>query len=202
MVAADFNDILTFWFGDALDSPEQVAEQSELWFQQSDSFDAQISARFRDLPELAARGELDAWQGQERSALALVLVLDQFPRNLHRGTARAFAYDPLACRLALDAIDRGFDDRVHPLEASFFYLPLEHAEDLALQTRCLELFGRLLRRAPEWLQPRLEDSLGYAQRHFDVIERFGRFPHRNAILKRPSSADETAFLEAGGDTFV
>jgi uncharacterized protein (DUF924 family) len=195
------NEILEFWFGDALASPEQVGPRSELWFRQNHEFDRQIQQRFGSLPERAARGELDEWRGEAFSALALVLVLDQFPRNLYRRSARAFEFDPLAREIALESIAGGFDEALHPLQALFLYLPLEHAEDLDLQERSVQLFGQLATRAPAALRPRFEQFTSYARRHRDVIHRFGRFPHRNELLDRQPTSEEVAYLESGGDTF-
>lgn len=193
--------VLAFWFGDGLESAEALAERAGVWFAGDPSFDESIRERFESLPERALRGELDAWSRAPRSCLALVLVLDQFPRNLHRGTARSFACDPRAYGVALEALERGFDRELAPLEASFLYLPLEHAEDAEAQERCVSLFRELLERAPPELAPRFDAFLSYALRHQEVIRRFGRFPHRNAILDRPSTSEERAYLEAGGDTF-
>jgi uncharacterized protein (DUF924 family) len=200
-MAAEADEILDFWFGDALASPEQADLRSALWFGQDDDFDRQIRQRFGALPERAMRAELDAWRGRASSALALVLVVDQFPRNLYRRSARAFAFDPLARDVALESIARGFDEILHPLQASFLYLPLEHAEDIELQQRSVRLFEALAVRAPFALRARFEQFEDYAQRHREVIRRFGRFPHRNALLGRQSSPEEIAYLEAGGDTF-
>jgi uncharacterized protein (DUF924 family) len=195
------DDVLEFWFGDALASSENLNARVELWFSKNEEFDREIQRRFGSLPEQAARREMDEWRGHAASALALTLVLDQFPRNLFRNHARAFAFDPAAREVALSAIARGFDQTLHPLQAVFFYLPLEHAEDIELQEKGVQLFGPLIARAPEELRPMLENFASYARRHRDLIRMFGRFPHRNKILGRPSTPAEVAYLEAGGDTF-
>ena len=196
-----FEEILRFWFGNSLDSRADLAVRNELWFVQSDAFDRAIEARFGSLPDRALSGEFDEWSRELRPALALVLVLDQFPRNLYRGQARSFGFDAKAREFALSAIDAGFDQSLHPVEASFFYLPLEHSEDLLLQDRSVELFGRLIPRAPLDLRPMFENFLAYADRHREVVRQFGRFPHRNAVLGRPSTREELAYLESGGETF-
>jgi uncharacterized protein (DUF924 family) len=193
--------VLGFWFGDDLDSPDVVAARCRLWFERDSPFDELIRARFDGLPSRALRGLLDSWQQEARSCLALVLVLDQFPRNLYRGTAQSFAYDPLAYRVSVAALERGFDPELAPLEATFLYLPLEHAEDGESQERCVSLFRNLLDRSPAELRPQFESFLSYAIRHQEVINRFGRFPHRNAVLGRPSTSEELSYLESGGDTF-
>lgn len=122
----------------------------------------------------------------------MVLVLDQFPRNLHRGRARSFECDPKAFEIALFAIDAGFDQKLHPIEASFLFLPFEHSEDSLLQDRSVELFGGLIPRAPFDLRPICEQFLDYARRHREVIRQFGRFPHQNGILGRQSTPEELA----------
>ncbi len=191
--------ILSFWFADALNSPEGAKAQGKLWFGRSDAFDEEIKNRFGDFPERAAGGEFEAWRSAPRSALALVIVLDQFPRNLFRDSARAFEFDAKAREVALNAITAGLDERLHPLEAVFLYLPLEHAEDLELQNLSVELFEQLCRRAPVSMQSRFEEFAGFARRHREVIRRFGRFPHRNAVLGRAPTSEESAYLASGGE---
>jgi len=194
-------EILEFWFGDALASAERAKLRAKLWFSKNDEFDREIESRFGALPESAARGELDTWRGDASSALALVLVLDQFPRNLFRKSPRSFAFDPLAREVALEAISRESDKVLHPLQSSFLYLPLEHAEDIELQERSVQLFELLIARAPAGLRDLFESFADYAQRHRDIVRRFGRFPHRNDVLGRPSAPEEVAYLESGGDRF-
>ncbi len=194
-------EIVDFWFGNALTTPEEYGPRAILWFSQNDDFDRDIQIRFGSLSEQAARGKLDAWRKEASSALALVLVLDQFPRNLYRSSARAFEFDPLARDMALEAVSSGFDKALHPLQAVFLYLPLEHAEDIELQNRSVQLFTQLAAEAPSELRTKLELFTSFAQRHHDVINRFGRFPHRNEVLDRHSTPAEIAYLESGGDTF-
>ncbi|HEV8341804.1 MAG TPA: DUF924 family protein [Candidatus Binatia bacterium] len=198
---AEPEQILSFWFSDALDSPEAAKAQGKFWFGRSDAFDEEIRKRFGDLPERAARGEFEAWRDEPRSALALVLLLDQFPRNLFRDSARAFEFDAKACEVALGAIAARFDQKVHPIEAVFLYLPLEHAEDLELQNRSVGLFEKLCERAPDSMKSQFEEFADYARRHRDVIQRFGRFPHRNAVLGRKSTSEESDYLASGGERF-
>jgi len=198
---ANPEDVLATWFGEGVASPERVTERARLWFAGDPAFDALLRERFAGLPARAQRGELDAWKESARSALALVLVLDQLPRNLYRDTAECFAYDGQACAVAAAAMARGFDAELTPLEATFLYLPLEHAEDIGSQEQCVSLFGALLGRAPEALHPQFEQFLAYAERHRDVIRRFGRFPHRNAALGRASTPEEIGYLDSGGERF-
>jgi uncharacterized protein (DUF924 family) len=158
------------------------------WFAKDAAFDRQIRIRFLPTYNAAAASRLSHWERTPEGALALTLVLDQFPRNMFRGSARAFAADPLARRVARRAIARGFDRLVPRRERPFFYLPFEHSESISDQDRCVALF----RAAGD------AESLKWAILHADIIRKFGRFPHRNAALGRDTTAAEHAFLAAGG----
>lgn len=192
--------LLAFWFADAATDDDTAARRIETWFGASAAFDGACHGSFADWPDRALRGDFDAWRATPRGALALVLALDQLPRNLFRGTARAFAYDEAARTVASAAVERGFDRAVAPIEASFLYLPFEHAEDAALQERSVALFEALHTRAPASLAAAFASFTDYARRHRDVIARFGRFPHRNAAVGRASTAAEVAWL-ADGNVF-
>ena len=157
------------------------------WFKKDATFDDQFRERFAVAHEAAAGGALDHWALRAEGALALMILLDQYPRNSFRGTARMFATDPLALTLAERAITRGFDTAVDPALRAFFYLPFMHAERLADQDRALELYA-----------PLGGESLRFAIIHRDIIARFGHFPHRNALLGRTTTAEEQAFLDEGG----
>jgi uncharacterized protein (DUF924 family) len=185
-------DVLDFWFG-AAGTPEQGTER-EFWFRKSAAMDASIRERFGSDVEAALAGKRDGWARGARGTLALILLLDQFTRNIFRDTLRAFAGDAKALALASGLVKAGEDRSLGPLERWFVYLPFEHAEALAMQQESLRLFGQLAAEGHG-------DALIWAQKHHDVIARFGRFPHRNAILGRASSADETAFLEQPGSRF-
>ncbi|MBI1179405.1 MAG: DUF924 family protein [Alphaproteobacteria bacterium] len=187
------NDVLDFWFPPATrpDSRQPDGRDDPRWFQADAGFDAAIRDRFGGAVGQAASGALDRWADTPDGALALIVLLDQFPRNIFRGDRRAFDNDAHARRLADAALSRGFDQALPKVMRKFFYLPFEHAEDLASQDRSVALFTAL--GDPE--------TLRYAERHRDIVRRFGRFPHRNALLGRPSTAEETAWLDAGGDTF-
>lgn len=171
-------DVVTFW---------KEAGPGK-WFAKKDAFDALFHDRFRDAHFAAARRELDHWCETPEGVLALLVLLDQFPRNCFRGTAHAFATDPLARMFAVKALDAGFDRLVENDLRRFFYLPLQHAEDQALQDRQVALFQAMERPADD----------RWAEHHHAVIERFGRFPHRNRALGRETTAEEQAFLEADG----
>jgi len=198
---ADPQKVLQFWFGSDLDSAAAVRSRCRLWFGRNDSFDAEIARRYARLPDDALGSALDHWQRDIRSSLALAVVLDQFPRNLYRGTARAFAFDAHALQHASACVDRRYDRDVRAIEAMFFYLPFEHAEEAGAQERSVALFTQLLDRAPGSILERFEEFLDYARRHRDVINRFGRFPHRNRLLGRQSTAEELDYLASGGEHF-
>jgi len=200
-MSASPEELLAFWLGPDLDSPNAVAERERLWFEGGAEMDREIRARFSELPDLAASGALADWLAAPRSALALVLALDQLPRNLFRGSARSFAYDGLALEATSTALDAGFDAKLHPLAAGFLYLPFEHAERVDCQARSVASFEALEARAPGHLRPTLASWAGFARRHRDVIARFGRFPHRNALLGRLPTAAERAYLASGGEHF-
>lgn len=191
-------EVLEFWLGDARRDPRAVADRVERWFQPDAALDAEVRARFAPWVERAAAGELDAWKATPQGLLALVILLDQFPRNLHRGTAAAFAHDAAALALCREALESGADRALTPVERTFLYLPLEHTEDREAQARCVRAFEKLAGSCqPAWREV-VEDSLGYARAHQEVIERFGRFPHRNAALGRASTPEEERYLAEGG----
>lgn len=186
-------DILSFWFG----SPDEpgFGKPQKSWFTKDPQFDLSIRSRFEGDYEKAARGELNPWKDAPHSCLALILLLDQFPRNLFRGLPQAFATDAQALEVAQWAIDRHFDRGLLPVERWFIYLPFEHSEDLACQHQSIALFQQLESDADS------ASAIDYAIRHSQIIERFGRFPHRNPILGRESTPEEVAFLEEPGSSF-
>lgn len=191
-------EVHAFWFGPDGGAGSAAGFRPE-WFRKDAAFDASIRARFGPLVERALTLPADAppaWGAGPADLLAEILVLDQFPRNLYRGQARAFAGDARALTLALALIGRGDDRRLRPLERLFAYLPLEHAEDLALQDRSVALFGALAAEDAEF-----GEVLDYAERHRDVIRRYGRFPHRNAALGRASTPAEVEYLAQPGSGF-
>lgn len=174
----DALDVLDFWW---LAGPEK-------WFARDDQFDASIRERFGDLIGVAASGDLAEWEETPHGTLALLLLLDQFPRNIFRGSAQAFEHDGEALRLAVLAVDRGYDRAFPKAARVFFYLPFEHAEDMQAQERSVDLCRRLGD----------QTFYHYALLHMDVIRRFGRFPHRNDVLGRKTTEAEAAYLEDGG----
>lgn len=193
--------VLDYWFADAATDPVAAGARNAFWFRSSTEVDAEIAARFSATIDAAADGGLDAWQASPRGTLAFILVCDQFPRNVWRGTPRAFSLDARALAAAHHADDTGLFAKLTPVERAFALLPFEHSEVLADQRLCLARFEALQREAPEAWQPLLAGHADYARQHLALIERFGRFPHRNRLLGRESTADERAFLAGGGAVF-
>ena len=176
------SDVLTFWFDELTDRD---------WFQRSDALDRQIERRFRRTHLMLSREMPWEWRADAVSRLAAIIVFDQFPRNMFRGSPLAFATDGLARREAKLALKEGADQMVHARQRAFFYLPFEHSETLEDQDKAVELFSKIDN----------PDMLDYAERHRDVIRRFGRFPHRNVILGRTSTREEAVFLMQPGSSF-
>jgi uncharacterized protein (DUF924 family) len=189
---ATAQDVLDFWFAEA-----GVAH----WFAADAAFDAQIRTRFGKAVEAAANGRLDDWMATPPGWLALLILLDQFPRNLYRDDPRAWAADARAQRVALSGLAHGDDRQLPAVQRVFAYLPLEHAEDSALQQRSVDLFEALCAEVPTERRKQFEEFLDYARRHREVIARFGRFPHRNATLGRVSTPEETLYLVQPGAGF-
>jgi uncharacterized protein (DUF924 family) len=190
------SEVLQFWFDRPDSEAASYKQRRKLWFGKKPEFDQQIRDRFSPLYQQAAAGELDDWQQSTFGCLALILLLDQFPRNLFRGNLQAYATDWKALALAKQAIAQGFDQALNPLQRIFIYLPLEHSESAVDQHQSVALFRQLASANPE-----LADCFDYALRHQAVIDRFGRFPHRNQILDRPSTPEEVAFLKQSGSSF-
>jgi len=194
--AAPHQDILDYWLGDseAVWPPRALARR---WFISTPEQDLEIAEYFGDRVQAALARELVEWEREAPSRLALILLLDQFTRNMFRGTAHAFAGDHRAATLTLEGISTGMDRRLPWAGQVFFYMPLMHAEDLDLQKHGEHCYADLQQRAPEALKDAIGNNLKFATEHRRIIERFGRFPHRNRVLGRDSSAEEQAFLETG-----
>lgn len=196
------DDVLGFWFaGHDPDDPATGEHQGALWWGHGEQTDQEVRERFGSTHAAAASGRLSAWAKTPPGRLALVLVLDQVSRNLHRGTPQAFAQDPAAEGLVLDALGRGEDLELPFFHRVFLYMPLMHTEDIRGQERGCRVFDDLARTCAPPLRAKAESYRSYAQRHRDIVARFGRFPHRNAFLGRPSSAEELRFLEQPGSSF-
>lgn len=187
--------VLDFWFGE-LDAQGMPARaKMRRWFESDSAFDDEIRTRFGE--DLARARDLNDWRSSPAGTLALVIVADQFSRNVHRGTPDAFALDDFALALTTDAVDSGADRALQPIERVFLYMPMEHAEDLEVQERSVRCSQALAREVPATLSAQFEYFAEYAQQHREVIARFGRFPHRNSILGRLNTAAEAAYLKSG-----
>ncbi len=196
--------IAEFWFGpDAGNAADAaVAErQAALWWRKDPETDNAIRRRFEDVITEAAMGALDAWAQTPSGRLALILLTDQFPRNICRDTKAAFGHDLLALAWCKEGLTRGDDERLRPIERVFFYLPLEHSESPQDQERSVALYRALSAGVPPSQRAVFDGFLDFALRHRDIVERFGRFPHRNRLLGRASSPQELAFLEEPGSSF-
>lgn len=198
---APWQPLLDWWFGPSGAAEQRAAEKHRLWFGKRDEQDAEALARFGTLVEQALAGELQKWSADPRGWLANVLLLDQLPRMIHRDTPLAFAGDAQARALVEEGIRLGWDRQLSPLQRVFIYLVLEHAENPLQQARAVQLFAELAEGAGDAERQLFAGFLDYAQRHQQVIERFGRFPHRNEILGRASRADELRFLAEPGSRF-
>jgi uncharacterized protein (DUF924 family) len=196
--------VFDFWFQPSAGQPADAARPE--WFKKDDAFDREIETRFGAQIEQALEGGLHAWDAEgPQAALARILVLDQFTRNVYRGTPLAFAGDHQALQAALDMVDAEEDLALPPLQRAFVYMPFEHAEDLAMQEQAVALFTRMVNAeggaASAAVSKGIAGMLDFAERHREVIRRFGRFPHRNAILGRPSTPDEVEYLKQPGSGF-
>ena len=191
---SDIEEILSFWFGAIRDEPSYFADCSKRWFARNADFDREIARRFQADYERAAEGQLADWTQTAQGGAALILVLDQFPRNMFRNDPRAFATDPLAQQIAEQMIAAGLDRQLRLVERYFVYVPFMHSEQRAHQQRSVTLFQQLAAQ-------RAYFDTSYALRHQQVIARFGRFPHRNRVLGRASTPAELAFLKQPGSSF-
>ena len=195
-----------FWFGTVPLTADGLTRRMPFWFGEGGSTlrerrDEHIRVRFGALLERAARGELAAWADGPRRRLSLIILLDQFPRNIFRGSARAYAHDAQALALALSGMQSGADAALNVVERIFFYMPLQHAESREVQEESVAAFRRLLTEAPESLRDHFASALRSAENHHEIIERFGRFPYRNRTLGRECSPAELEWLRAGGSSF-
>jgi len=201
-------DILHFWFGRFPTPYTADTSKSDMWFINGAAYDKEIITCFSADYDKAINGELDHWlQAQPdseswRGRLALIILLDQFSRHIHRGTASAFAQDEKAQALCIAGIDAGDDRKCHAIERSFFYLPLEHAEDIDKQNQSLLAYQQLAQDVPEGNRKVFEDTLSFAKSHHYVIEKFGRFPELNKILGRENTPQERVFIDSGKYSFL
>jgi uncharacterized protein (DUF924 family) len=194
------NGILEFWFGPSWDDPTRTGERSGLWWGGKEH-DPEIKQRFGATVARAERAELNGWEETAEGGLALVIVVDQFRRNVFRGLPEAFADDARALAICLRAQDAGWDRELPPIPRVFLYMPMQHAEDLKIQDQAVRVFQALADEQQPELRNTFQGFANFAVQHRDLIARFGRFPHRNRILEREPTAEEAAFLDDGGATF-
>jgi uncharacterized protein (DUF924 family) len=195
------DEVRQFWFADACVFPASLPGHQARWFTPDTANDSDLTNRFGSLPEEALSGVLPHEPKDPYDLLALILILDQFPRQMFRNTPRAFAYDWKALAISRTMVEKVLFKALHPVEQAFVFLPLEHSEKLSDQSHSLQLHENLAAQCAAPYRPFIENALDYARRHHAIIERFGRFPHRNSILNRSATKDEEEFLAGGGDTF-
>lgn len=198
---ATIETLLAYWFGANAGETALAKDRADLWWSKNPEVDSEIRERFEGSLELAAEGKLNPWLAEPRGRLALIILTDQFFRNIYRDSSLAFAFDAKALAWSLEGIELGFDRRLQPIERVFFYLPLEHSELLEHQERSVLIFGNLVPLVAAEQQEIFKHYLNFAILHRDIIARFGRFPHRNRILRRSSTAEELYFLSQPGSSF-
>jgi uncharacterized protein (DUF924 family) len=197
----DQHSVLNYWFGTDPDDARLANERASLWWSKNPDVDDEIRKRFEPLVLTVGKGTLNDWRSTAHGKLALILLTDQFPRNIFRGTPEAFAFDEIALDLSLQVLAAGEEKRLRPIQRVFFYMPLEHSEELEHQHRSVDLFQELVLDVPESRRPTFAGFLNFAIRHCAIIEQFDRFPHRNAILGRESTSEEIEFLKQPGSSF-
>ena len=202
MSAEDPASILRFWFGERPEGAATDPGCARLWWSKQPAVDDEMHQRFGALVEKAGQGQLDSWAAEPEGRLALILLVDQFARNIHRGTPASFALDPLARRWCLEGLELKAFDGLLPIQRVFACLPLEHSESIEHQDRCVAQMQALRDQTTAPAEREVFDGyVNYAERHREIIRRFGRFPHRNAVLGRTSTPEEIAFLQTPGSSF-
>lgn len=192
-----YEEILTYWFGEGEPNSNQLEERITLWFEAGPDIDAEISTKFGGAIRDATAGRLDGWKETARGRLALILLLDQFTRHVHRGNKGAFSCDDLALSLCLSGIETELDRDLSIIERAFFYMPMQHAEDLSIQDTGVQIFQKLLDTSPTDIGPHISRFFMSARSHRNIIAQFGRFPHRNRPLGRKCTVDESEYLLVG-----
>lgn len=197
---AEAKKVLEFWFGSVKDNLT-VPEKSSLWYAKDSKFDSEIKMKFGDLVKKASTTKLDHWLDSPKGSLAFIILLDQFSRNLNRGSAKAFESDEIALHATQNALSRDYHQELFLIERQFLYMPLMHSEELSDQKKCVELMKELENSAEGKLKDFFQNASKYAERHYEIIKRFGRFPHRNDVLGRKSTKEEIEFLKEPMSSF-
>jgi uncharacterized protein (DUF924 family) len=193
--------ILAFWFKEQTLSAPQIDGRMDIWFGEDEVFDHEIARQFSDDVDAASEGNLDHWAKDPKGRLALILLLDQFRRNIYRGTAKAFEKDREALRLCVEGVMEKKDKGLTPIQRVFFYMPLQHAESRKVQQKSVDVYNRVAKAVTPTLKETFETIAQFAELHADIIEKFGRFPHRNKMLDRENTPEEEEYLAADGPTF-
>jgi uncharacterized protein (DUF924 family) len=193
--------VLAFWFKEQSLSAPQIDRRMDTWFGEDEAFDAQVRNEFAGDVDLASAGKLDHWANQPNGRLALILLLDQFRRNIYRNTAKAFELDKAALKLCVEGAMQKKDQGLTPIQKAFFYMPLQHAESGKVQAKSCELYNKLAKTVTPTFRETFETMAQFAELHRDIIESFGRFPHRNALLGRANTPEEDEYLAGDAPTF-
>ena len=193
--------ILDFWFKEHAMTAPQIDRRMDIWFGEDEVFDLECKKEFSDDIEMASAGELDHWAAEPHGRLALILLLDQFRRNIYRNTADAFAMDKAALRLCVEGAREKKDKGLTPIQQAFFYMPLQHAESLKVQNMAVEIFNRLAEAVSPTYRETFETMATFAELHRDIVAQFGRFPHRNKLLGRENTSEEDEYLAGDSPDF-
>jgi len=193
--------ILAFWFKEVELSAPQIDRRMDIWFGEDDVFDHECKKEFSSDVDRASEGQLDHWAAEPRGRLALILLLDQFRRNIYRGTVQAFAKDKAALKLCVEGAMEKKDKGLTPIQRAFFYMPLQHTESLKVQTKSVQIFGRLSEAVSATYRETFKTIAQFAELHHDIVEQFGRFPHRNKLLNRENTAEEDEYLAGDSPDF-
>jgi len=194
-------DVLTFWFKEHALSAPQIDRRMDIWFGADPIFDHEITKEFSNDVELASAGKLDYWANSPRGRLALIIMIDQFRRNIHRNTAQAFSKDTVALKYCVEGAIKKQEQDLAPIEKVFFYMPLQHAESRKVQAKSVKLYSRLVASASPTYRETFETVLQFAELHKDIIDQFGRFPHRNTLLNRANTPEENEYLSGDSPDF-
>jgi uncharacterized protein (DUF924 family) len=195
------NAILSFWFKEQELTAPQIDRRMDTWFGEDPAFDKEIEDRFAGDIEMASQGQLDHWASEPLGRLALIILIDQFRRNIHRNTAKAFSMDKLALKLCVEGAMEKKDKGLTPIQRAFFYMPLQHAESVKVQAKSVELFTRLAESVSPTYRETFETIAQFAELHKDIIDQFGRFPHRNQLLGRDNTPEEDEYLAGDSPDF-
>jgi uncharacterized protein (DUF924 family) len=201
MTDPDIRRVLDFWFSSGSMDQPTIDSRMDRWFTADSAYDAIIRHEFGPLVERAARGELDGWAGTAEGRLALIVILDQFRRNIYRGTPKAFSRDAQALKLCVEGAMRGDYKQLSPIQQAFYFMPLQHAESLKIQERSVKIYEGLVSGVSETLKATLGTFAQFAELHHDIIAAFSRFPHRNRVLGRPNTPAEAEYLESAAAGF-